>query len=59
MSARQDLDQVVSTIPADWGLPGWTAEQFKAFNDARRKVHKLMQRWDQFLTGKSAVSGKE
>ena len=45
-------------VPADWGLPGWSPERFKAFNNARRKVHKLMQRWEQILPGQSAVIGK-
>ena len=45
-------------IPLDWGLPGWTTERFKAFNDARRKVHKLMQRWDQILMSEGAIVRK-
>ena len=44
-----------SAIPLDWGVPGWTPERFKAFNDARRKLHKLMQRWDQILVSKGAI----
>ena len=45
-------------IPADWGVPGWTPERFKAFNDARRKLHKLMQGWDQILSSQSAIVRK-
>lgn len=34
-------------VPADWGLPNWGPEQFKAFNDARRHLHQVMQRGEE------------
>jgi hypothetical protein len=46
-------------IPNDWGIPGWGPEQFEAFNDARRNLHHLMQRRDQFMLGEIAVLRKE
>jgi hypothetical protein len=53
---EQDQDSTgLPSVPADWGLHGWGPKQFKAFNDARRKVHKLMKRWDQILPMKRAV----
>src|SRR5690242_19782512 len=53
-----DLDggrAVTLSVPADWGLPGWSAESFKRFNDARRHLHEVMQRADEFLPGKGAI----
>ena len=46
-------------IPDDWGLPGWSDERFKAFNDGRRRLHELMKSWDEFLIGKRTVLGKD
>ncbi len=42
-------DTPITPVPEDWGLPGWSPESFKAFNDARRKVHQLMQGWEKLL----------
>ena len=50
--------ETATKIPHDWGLPGWSAERFKAFNDARRKVHEIMQRFDDRFAGKDAIGGK-
>ena len=48
----------IAPVPADWGLPSWTPEHFKTFNDARRKVHEAMQRWDEVLPGQSTIGRK-
>lgn len=36
-------------------LQSATRESLERFNDARNKLHKLMQRWDQLLPGERAV----
>ena len=45
-------------VPPDWGLPGWTAEQFERFNHARRKLHEIFQRHEKLTLGEIAV-GRE
>lgn len=43
---KWDKPVQASRIPDDWGRPGWDAETFKRFNDARRHLHQIMQRFD-------------
>jgi hypothetical protein len=40
-------------------LPSVFGERAERFNDARHKLHQLMQRWDQLLPCESAVLGED